>query len=262
MSKNNRLDRIIEIVTTQGYVKNSDLTENLKVSEMTIRRDLKTLEEQGRLQRVDGWAITALNAAPLENTFSQRLYKNIEEKILIAKTASKMISKGDKIILDASSTVFYLSKIIKNLKGLTIITNSVPTLYEFASSSGLYVIAIGGELRETTADLVGPNTITNLKEFKADKLFLSTLALNFEDGLMDPHWSTADVKKAMISISKERILLVDHTKFGTQATVKFGAISEITKVITDSKTDKSYIKELQNAGIEVIVCSEDMNRPI
>ena len=257
MSVVERYNRIIKIVSLKGKVRIIELSKNLGVSSMTILRDLKILEEQGKLHRVSGWAIAKPDINTRENNFFQRVQQNKTEKMIIAKEALNFISPDDTIILDASSTVYYLAKLVKNIKGLTVITNSIPILNEMIFNSEVYVIATGGELRMETASLDGPYALRSLKDLKADKFFLSTLALNFNDGLMEPNLAVAEIKKYMLSISKENILLVDNTKFINRAMVSMCSINAINKVIVDSKIDPDSLDLMRNSNVEVIVCSNE-----
>ncbi|MBT2729948.1 DeoR family fructose operon transcriptional repressor [Neobacillus sp. B4I6] len=231
-----------------------ELSQFFEVSESTVRRDLKELEEEKLLRRTHGGAI-ALQNVNFEPTFNEKEDKFQEEKKAIARKALEFIEEGDTILLDAGTTTFQLVKELRAFSKLTVVTNSLVFAQELQDVQGIDVVIVGGDLRKEMCALVGPLTEAGLSMMRVDKAFIATNGIEAEEGLTTPNLTEAATKRKMIQIAKQVILLADHSKAGKAAFAKFADIHEVDKCIIDAGVPDSFVEKLREIGIDVyVVC--------
>ncbi|MEW9673223.1 DeoR/GlpR family DNA-binding transcription regulator [Ammoniphilus sp. 3BR4] len=245
-----RKRKIMEYIRENMRASVPDLIEYLKVSGSTIRRDLKELEDEKLLRRTHGGAISLQNVN-FEPSFNEKEDKFQEEKKAIAKKAMEFIKEGDTIILDSGTTTFQLAKELHAFSRLTVVTNSPVFAQELQDVPGIEVVIVGGNVRKETCALVGPIAEAALSMIKVDKAFIATNGIEVEGGLTTPNLLEAATKRKMIERSKEVILLADHSKAEKTTFAKFAEIDKIDKCIMDANTPKSFVRKLEEAGIDV-----------
>jgi len=243
--------KIAEVVGKNGGVKTSDLSNMFSVSEMTILRDLEMLEQQGILKRVYGGAVN-LNNPVKELSIILRKQINIKEKNTIAQNAAKLISNGESIFLDGSTTAFALSKKLASKTGLTIITNGLEILNELKNNSNINLFCPGGELQLNTMSFIGSSAETYLRELYADKAFISASGLSLQSGITVENAVQAAIKKIMLKNALSRIVLVDSSKFDVVRLAGVCALEDINIIVTDSKPDYKFLEMFEKNNIEVI----------
>jgi DeoR family transcriptional regulator of aga operon len=246
-----RMRGIMKILEKENRVLIADLCKTFNTTSVTIRKDLDQLENEGLLKRTHGGAILY---KPLFHglALNEKEKLNSEEKERIAKEAVKMISEGDVIILDSGSTTTQLARNMKNLKGITVITNAVNIALELIDTD-LEVILTGGTLQKKSSTLIGSLSDDSLRKISADKLFHGVDGIDYEIGLTTPNVTEANTSRVMMKRASENILLVDSSKFGRRSLGVICQIKEIDKIITTKETDKSEIDKLNDLGVEVIV---------
>lgn len=247
-----RIRGIMRILEEENRVLITELCKTFNTTAVTIRKDLDLLEKQGVLKRTHGGAILH---KPLfrELALNEKEKLNAQEKERIAKEAVKMISEGDVIMLDSGSTTTQLAKYMKDLKGITVITNAINIAIELANSSELEIILTGGSLQKNSSTLIGPLAETVLKKISADKLFHGVDGIDYEIGLTTPNITEANTSHVMMQRAGENILLVDSSKFGRRSLGVICQLKEIDKIITTKSMEKSEIKKLNDMGVEVIM---------
>jgi DeoR/GlpR family transcriptional regulator of sugar metabolism len=253
-----RRREILRLITTQGVGSITELSHLYNVSEMTIRRDLKTLEQEGFVVYAHGGAIAAQpGILQSEPAYLAKKLRNIDLKTRIARyAATRFVEDHDIIILEAGTTVMAMVPFLANKEHLTVVTNGLYTTTELRSIlSSATVICTGGILRDTSFTFVGSVAEGFFREFYARKLFLSGLGFTFETGLTDPQMIDTQVKKSMIASSDRVIVLLDSSKFGVKSFTTIIRPGEIDVVITDDGVSPAVVDELQQAGIEVHVVS-------
>ena len=254
MHKIERHAEIMRLLGKHGCLTVSDACEFLKCSDQTIRRDLQELEEQGKLKRVHGGAYIPdpdFSFAPVQ--LRERLV--VEEKNRMAQLAAdRYISAGDILMLDASTTCNTLARLILSSgPKTTIITNSFATISEFAGSQSDSVLIVpGGRFRRHTASVEGPEAVSCISSYVADKAFISCSAVSREFGMLDNYEYQRDVRLAMLSHARERYLIADHTKFDDRANVIISDFTNINGVITDREPDDDWKGFFEGLGISVI----------
>lgn len=234
-----RHEKILDLVNQRGSIRVTELGQILGVTEETIRRDLDKLEGEGKLARSHGGAVRV--NGDQEIPYFEREIQNAEEKIAIAREAIKHISAGDRIVLDASTTAWYMAKNLPDIP-LTVVTNSIKVAIELANKEKIDVISTGGILRPKSLSFVGPLAEQSLNLYRVNKAFISCKGLDFSFGISDSNELGALIKRKMISIADTTFLLLDHSKFGVQDFTHLVHLDQIDQVITDSKTDSENIR--------------------
>ena len=247
-----RQSRIARLVTERQSVSVAELCELFDVSDMTIYRDLRRLEERGILQRIHGGAIL-LKQPPGDLPYYAREHEQVQEKSAIAHLAASLINDGETIVLDAGTTIASLARMLVHRRDLTVITNSIHVVNELAGAPSVTVITTGGSLWKPTMSMVGPMAVAALRRFAVDKAFLATPALSLEAGITNSNLYEAEVKSTMIDIAREKTLLVDHTKFGRTSYAIVAPLTAFDRLITDEQTSSEAIERLREQGLEVMV---------
>ena len=245
-----RKSKILNSLNKYGKVKVCELSQQFEVSEVTIRRDLQELEEEGMIKRVHGGAILSGNTK-FEPTFSEKIYKFYDEKESIGKLAASIIVNGDTIALDAGTTTISIARYI-TAKNITVLTNSVDVAYELAKKSDVEVVITGGTIRWETRAMVGPVADNAIKNFRVDKAFIGTNGLSIINGLTTPNIIEANTKREMIKIAKQTIVVCDHTKFGTVYFAEIVDLDLVDIIITDNQIDIDVLEGFEAKGVEIM----------
>lgn len=244
-----RYERIVELVNERGSIRVSELSTLCQVTEETIRRDLDRLEKAGRLLRSHGGAVSLRDRQP-ETPYAEREIMNAAEKQRIAREAVMMIKPGDRILLDASTTAWYMASHLPDMP-LTVLTNSIRVAAELSGKERIDVISTGGQLSRRSMSFVGHLAERSLELYHVDKMFFSCKGFHLERGVSESNELQAMVKRKMISIAEQVILLCDSSKFGIQAFTHVAATSELDVVITDYSPGADQLKQLQELNIAI-----------
>lgn len=246
-----RYEKIVSLVNQRGAIRVSELSGIFQVTEETIRRDLDRLEQAGRLSRSHGGAVSIKDDQQPEIPYFEREITNAEEKKRIAQAAIERIGLKDRILLDASSTAWYMAAEVPDLP-LTVLTNSIKVATELSNKERIEVISTGGILAHRSLSFVGPLAERSLDTYHVDKFFLSCKGVHLDRGISESNELQARIKERMIRMADEVILLVDSSKFGVQAFTHVADLSEINVIITDRRIAKETLEQLQDRGISVI----------
>ncbi len=251
-----RKNLILEKLQDEKRVVVSELSELFDVSEETIRRDLDKLDKMGLATKTYGGAVLVENSN-VEMPFKVRRKKNIQGKRVIADIIAGLISDGDHIIMDPSTTAVFIVKALSDKKRLTIVTNSIEVLVELADAPGWEVISTGGTLKENYLALAGPRAIDSINSFHADKLIMSCKGIDMDKGITDAHEMFSQVKNAMLKSSKQIILAADYTKFDKVAFSKICETADIDMVVTDVRPSDAWMKYFEEKGIDCLYGEEN-----
>ncbi len=223
--------QIKQLLETSGSVNVSELAEMFGVTGETIRRDLDRMDQQGMLLRTHGGA-TKLVHDNRETPYYTRKITNIDLKKELAKAALGKIRAGDQIVLDASSTAWFVAKALPNMD-ITVLTNSLLISSELSPKSEVKLICTGGALLRTSQAFVGSSAVNSLANYHVNKAFISSTGIHPARGLSKPHESAVLVKQKMISIADQVYALMDYTKFGVKDFVHVCSLDKIDKIITN-----------------------------
>lgn len=221
---------------------------------MTINRDLRKLEKEGKLIVVRGGAITE-SSRITEKRLSERINFHLEAKQIISDKVLPFIKSGDSILLDASSTSIVLARKIKNLDidDLTILTNSTEILNELMPQKKFTIISTGGTLLRKFNCLVGPLSELVVSQLRVNKFFFSVGGVSVKGELTDTNIQEVNLKKKMIEISKEKILMVESYKFNKIGTYRIIDLKEVDMVISDDlKIGEPFTKDIRSMGLKLI----------
>jgi DeoR family fructose operon transcriptional repressor len=248
-----RQARIAHQISRQRSVTVSELSKQFSVSDMTIRRDLQRLEDEGVLVRTHGGAVAHLPEQ--DAAFGVRERSQPEEKEAIARVAASLTQSGDTVILDAGTTTARVAYYLHGREGLTVITTSLHVLRELGTDGQVTLIATGGTVRQATLSFVGSWAEDMLSRLHADVLFLAATAIDLERGLYNSNVFEIGVKQQMIRSARRVILVADHTKFGGQSTAKIADLADVHCVITDDLIAPEIPIALREHHVEVRLAS-------
>lgn len=244
-----RLQKIVQLVNERGSIRVTELSDLCRVTEETIRKDLDKLESEGKLMRSHGGAVSVQDTQQ-EVPYSEREITNVEEKKQIAMAAVGLIQPGDRVMLDASTSAWWMARLMPD-QPLTVLTNSMKVSLELASKEKIQVISTGGILVPNSMSFVGPLTERSLETYHVDKLFLSCKGLHLDRGVTEPNELQALVKRKMIQQSDRVYLLADYSKFGVRSFTHVADWKEIHHLVSDARSDKEMIRQLRERGIQV-----------
>lgn len=246
-----RLERIVELVNERGSIRVTELSRLCEVTEETIRRDLDRLEREGKLQRSHGGAVSVKDQQP-ETPYFVREVMQAEEKKRIAHEAVRLIEPGERILLDASTTAWYMASLVPDIP-LTVLTNSIKVATELSGKEKIEVLSTGGILASKSMSYVGPLAERSLDAYHVDKLFLSCKGVHLSKGISESAELQARVKHKMIQIADRTILLADSSKFGVQAFTHVAHIHEVDEIITDRSISQEAEEQMNAMQLKVTV---------
>ena len=245
--KEERHQYILELLGSEGRVLAADLSGRYRVSEDTIRRDLRELASSGRIQRVHGGALPRrAEAVP----FVSRQQIDMESKIGIARAAADMIRDGQVVLIDGGTTTLRIAVYLSRERSATIVTNSPPLALALADHPKLSVLMLGGNFLKEARVTTGIETIRRVESIRADLCFLGMCSLHPEVGITVGDQEEAYVKQAMIGASMEVVGLISLGKMGTSLPYLVGPASRLTRLITDA-SDEDVLNSYRSQGIEV-----------
>jgi len=229
----------------------AELAERLRVSSMTIRRDLTWLEEAGLLRRVHGGAM-ALEADEAEVPFVARSQQAGHEKRTIGRLAASLIRDGERIVLDAGTTTLQVALHLGERQDLTVVTNALPVAQALAHHPGVSTFVLGGQLKKREQCTVGPPVTEALARLTVDRVFLSAMGFSLARGITDPDILEAEVKRAMIRAAHEVVLVADSSKWGVESFAQIAALAAIQTLVTDLGLPGEAVEVLRAMGVRVV----------
>ncbi len=246
-----RLGQIMGLIAQQGTLSVAELAKTLGVSEETVRRDARQLEERGDVLKLHG--SLALPHHVGEAPFERRMRENAESKRSIARAALALVEDGDSLIIDTGTTTSIFAQELRSRRGLTIVTNSSDIARTLATVNGNRVYMAGGELKADNGAAFGPPAVEFISRFRVRHSFISIAALHAIDGPMDMAFEEAELARMALSRSDSRIILSDSSKFGKTALVKVCDFSEINRLYSDEMPPPDLLTALEKAGVKLHV---------
>ena len=246
-----RRNAILAKLSVEGKVIVSELSLEFDVTEETIRRDLEKLDKEGLAKKTYGGAVVN-QSFNTDLPYHVRKRSNVEQKEYIAEKIASMIHDGDYIMLDASSTTIYLTKYIKNLKNITLITNSVETLIELADKADWKVLSTGGTLKKDALSLVGASAERMIRSFHVDLAVCSAKGIDTNMGITDSNEKDSEIKRAIFDSATRKVLAVDSSKFDKISFVRVGDISDVDVVVTDKEPSPEWVEHFNNKDVELL----------
>ena len=237
-----RQARLSDIVRQYGAVRGDQLSNLLAVSAATVRRDLESLEQQRKIRRVHGGAVS-LRSSLEEPLFDDKASIAVTEKRSIAAEAAMHVSDGETIYLDGGSTVLELARMLTARNDITVVTNSLHAAMEL-SATEVRLILVGGELRKRSQTIVGALTRKILDDLHVDVAFMGTIGLTPDEGLTTTDAGEAYTKELVMNHADRVILLADSAKIGKTSFAKAGDLEQIDILITDKQINNAIAARL------------------
>lgn len=256
---NNRHNRILEVMRQRNAVSVSALASLMKVSEVTIRKDLTILEEQHLLYRVHGSAILVSHYIN-DRSIAEKESLYADEKRGIGIYAASLIMPRDTIMITSGTTTQAFAREIMVDAQLTVITTTFSVASTLVSKGNVDVIQLGGMLRESSMSVLGPFAEQMLANLSCSKLFIGVDGVDFEFGLTTTNHMEANLHRLMIETAQKVIVLADHSKFGRRGFSKICTLARVNQIITDVGVSPDIVEKLTDLGIEVIIVDNEGRR--
>ncbi|WP_036746755.1 DeoR/GlpR family DNA-binding transcription regulator [Paenibacillus sp. UNC451MF] len=250
-----RKQAILKLLGTNGLMSVTDLSDQLKVSIVTIRRDLSEMEQLELIHRINGGAMLPIRQTPSAfPDLSKDKYG--QQKRAIAEAAVALIRPGDTIFIDSGTTNNHIAQLMATLSNITVITNSLEIAYHlYRYPKNITIFVCGGTvgLMHSEAGIVGPLAEKLISQFRANIAFIGTSGVDMKHGITVPYLLAANIKTMMLENASQAVLVTDHSKFGKVHSAFVSPLSNIHHLITDQLTPADDIAYLRDIGMKVTV---------
>jgi DeoR family fructose operon transcriptional repressor len=245
-----RQAEVLRLLGDDGRVESARLAELFGVSAESVRKDLARLEARGLLRRVHGGAVPGRPRREEPNVATRT--EHAAQKSAIARHAVRFVPDGGSLLLDAGTTTLRLAELLPTDRELVVYTNAIPVLSTLVRR-GIAAVGLGGRVRTETMAAVGPLAVGALATINVDVAFLGTNALSFRRGLTTPDADEAEVKHAMLAAARQRVFLVDTSKFGRESLARHATLQDVDILVTDDAVTVEQQGELLAADVVVEV---------
>lgn len=246
-----RREELLRRLSAEGYVSSSRVAEELGVSEMTIRRDLRQLEGEGLARRVIGGA--SLPNLGHGRPFDERAVTGSGEKHAIAEACLDLFDGAVTVALDAGTSVAPLTGMLR--PGTTIVSHSAPVIQAAIERADVELVAVGGVYQSETRSFAGATARRTIADYSVDVAVLSATAVD-TTGILCANALDAELKQELARAARTTILLVDHSKLGARAPIRVGGLDLVDVILTDPGADPDDLQALRDAGATVVVAGE------
>ncbi len=256
LSAAERRSQIAQMVLEDGRVLVADLVKQFEVTETSIRRDLTLLEQASRLKRIHGGAIP-LPGSSRTDSFAEKMGLHIQAKERIGKLAAELIRPKDIVLLDSGTTtlqvVRHVASALRNSSMVTLVSNSQPVAQEVLTWPAPNLTILGGLYLPDYQATVGPQTLGQLQELRADKVFLGADGLTLDNGPTTANILMAEVGRMMAEHSRQVILVTDSSKIGRMGFVPVKPVSAINTLVTDVGAPSDFVEAIRGMGVNVLL---------
>ncbi|MEJ7692272.1 DeoR/GlpR family DNA-binding transcription regulator [Daejeonella sp.] len=243
---------ILKKLQEDGQVNIQDLSDLMEVSGVTIRKDLKLLEDKNLLFRTRGGG-SITNPYTVERPINEKELIKREEKQKIASAAIALIDQNDSIIIGSGTTVFELARCLHPTKHLTVITPAVKVTMELCNRPNVDVLQLGGLTRPNSSSVTGSHAERILEDISCGILFLGIDGIDLEFGLSITNLTEASLNQKMIESAQVIAILADSSKFGRRGLGKVCNLDQVQYIITDKGVLPATVRQLEEKGIQVII---------
>ncbi len=247
-----RRETILTELYEHRHLTARDLAAGIGVSEATVRRDLKSLADDGQVELVYGGATIRRQS---DFSFRSKETRNVDAKQLIGRCAAGLIRDQEQIFLDSGTTCFAMAPFLKRRRGLSVIVNSARLALEL-EAPGLSVILLGGQYRAERMDTTGPLTMSALEQLRGYICLIGADGLSMDFGLAAADIESASLYRRAVQNARQTILLADHTKFLAPSLYKLVDWDAISVVVTDRAVDPAWGEFFNQREIRVL-CATD-----
>lgn len=245
-----RHQQILEQLKIEKHIKVATLCERLDVSAVTIRKDLKLLEDKGLLFRTHGGA-SLENPYMNERDVVEKASISATEKSLIAEAAAERVQENDSIIIASGTTVQQLGRAIKPKGKLNVITSSLLVAIELIQHKDIDIIQLGGNVRHRSASVTGHYAEHILNHISSHQFFMGVDGIDLDFGCTTTNMEEAILNKKMMQAAQKTIVLADSSKFGKRSLAKICELDEVSEIITDKDLSTSDAERIRDMGIKL-----------
>jgi DeoR/GlpR family transcriptional regulator of sugar metabolism len=250
-----RRSRVLDDLVRDRVVEAVELARRYGVSEVTIRRDLDRLADEGLLRRVRGGAALTEDGS-LFRPYSTRENIHRAEKERIGRAAAELIGPGQRVMFESGTTLVQVARHaslrIPEIAPLTVITTSLPISIELGRHRGVHLILLGGVYLPVTMSVIGPQAMRELDSVHADLMFVGGEGLALAEGLTVSNMLEAEVVAKMLSRADKAIAVLDSTKFGRVGLTSIVPVSGLHAIVTDTGAPEGFVRTLREGGTKVI----------
>src|SRR5204863_1176670 len=255
-ARRERFQRVLQLLESRDDLLVSELADEFSVSEVTIRHDLSELARRGLVARVRGGA-RPLERGHSELAFDVRLRLQAAEKRAIARAASELVSDGEAVALDSSTTAYYLARELSTRQELVVVTNGLLIAAALVDSPGVNVLVTGGMLRLPSMSVVGHLSADVLRTTQIDRGFFGARGLSLERGLMDLNPEEVRLKQEMAAACERVIGIFDATKWQRSALLSFVPTDRVDAIVTDTGAPPELVRSWSARGVDVVAVEPD-----
>jgi DeoR family transcriptional regulator, aga operon transcriptional repressor len=247
-----RRRELMELLQANRSLGTQELAERFGVNAMTIRRDLKKLQDSGAIVRCYGGAVPAQRIS-FEFAIDERRRCNLDEKRRIGQAAARQVRNGQRVFLDTGTTTLEVAKaLIQQGIRCRVATSSLLVASQLWGYGNLEeLVLLGGKVRPGSPDLVGPGTELMLEKLTADITFLGSDGIDPHRGSFAADIEAARVAERMAAHSQRVVIVADRTKLGRAGAALYAAAKDIDEVITDRQADRKMVAALRDRGVTV-----------
>lgn len=253
MNKTERHQKILNLLISKERIEINELCEMFHIVPMTARRDLKELEEQGKLIRTHGGAALPPEKEDVNLPFFQRTKINSAQKLAIAAKARSFLKAGQHIFLASGTTVHAFAQSLKESIPLTVITDAVNISYELSAFSNIHLLSVGGELRPNSLTLTGKIAEENLSHFQMDAAFIGINGIDRDGNI----YVSSIVESSILNVLFDRVpdiyILADASKLDQKDFVHVGTLDSRHTLITTNEIPKDCLDTYQALGTEIVL---------
>lgn len=242
----------LDLLRENGHVLVAELSKRFSVSQVTVRKDLRQLEEKNLLMRTHGGAVQVDHYA-VDRSLEEKSGQHQEEKRRIGQAAADLVVQNDSIVLDAGSTTLQIARHLRQKRDVTVATASMHAALDLLHAPHVEVLMLGGLVRNNSASVVGPHAEQTLSHYSFRKLFLAGDGFDVRYGLTTTNALEAHLNQQMIASSQQTIVVVDSSKFGRRGLCLICGIEEINMVITDTGAPEAAVEYLEEHGVDVML---------
>jgi DeoR family fructose operon transcriptional repressor len=230
----------------------AQISEQLRVTTETVRRDLDVLERRGVLRRIRGGA-ELMDSTPFEQALAARHAEQFDDKLTIARRVVEELPEDGVVVLDSGSLTFFCAQAMPTDRSLVVVTNNLPAAQYLADFENLRIFTLPGMIRGITSAAVDAWTSRRLNTLTADVAIIGVNGMTTSHGLTTTNPEEAATKRAMLLAARRRVVPVISGKLGRNSFCSFAAVNEVDLVITDASANSELVRELAAAGPEVVI---------
>jgi DeoR family glycerol-3-phosphate regulon repressor len=247
-----RHEKIVQLILSKGFVTIENLAQEFNMTPQTLRRDINMLSDEGLIVRYHGGAGLPSSTENVE--YNQRKVLCLEEKQHIARLVAEHVPNNASLFINIGTTTEEISKMLCNHQRLRVITNNLNVASILSRNENFEIIVTGGLIRPLDGGIIGPLTIDCIEQFRVDIGIIGISGIDVDGTLLDFDYREVRASRAIMDNSRKVFLATDHTKFGRNAMVRLGNVSEIDALFTDRQPPAALVEILEAAAVELHVC--------